>query len=454
MKPLSRKSIVAIWLFVAPVALLAPNRAGANTDGDEDAVSKDPVAAELNELGLEFQRLWADHLKAVPADGAELADQMLSDDEWLQQDRDLQAKYPSPDAAMMPRFFAFAQAHPDSPLALDALFVVIRRGGPQTGDVHGKPWQIKEEALDVVWQRHMDDPRIVLLLGQLGGSLPSKKTELFLRRALETSPHRAVQAAAAFNLAQYYHRLGKNHERSRKLRDKPQLQNFERYWHLVVTPYLEKNFPIDEETSSAEVERLLALVREKYADVPAEEWQHVGQGKVFLRPLPYPTPKTYGDLARSMQFELDSIVPGKQAPDIEGTDADGQRFRLSDYRGKVVLLTFSANWCGGCVKLYPLQRELLDKFRHEPFVILSVSRDEKIDTLKSSIASGDITWRCWWDGEDGPIRNAWNCHGIPRLILLDREHKFQDVAFSRFSTQADFENAIAALLQKSRAEGN
>jgi thiol-disulfide isomerase/thioredoxin len=122
---------------------------------------------------------------------------------------------------------------------------------------------------------------------------------------------------------------------------------------------------------------------------------------MLLRPDPYPHPKTFGDLASSLLFELKNIAPGKTAPDIIGTDADGKTFRLSDYKGKVVLLTFSADWCGSCVELYPMERKLVEKFRNKPFALLSVSEDEKIDTLRASLASGEITWRCWYDGEDG-----------------------------------------------------
>ncbi len=56
--------------------------------------------------------------------------------------------------------------------------------------------------------------------------------------------------------------------------------------------------------------------------------------------------------------------------------------------------------------------------------MLGVNRDEKIDTLKADTDSGEITWRCWWDGMYGPIRETWNANGIPRLILLDDKHTF------------------------------
>ena len=45
-------------------------------------------------------------------------------------------------------------------------------------------------------------------------------------------------------------------------------------------------------------------------------------------------------LFRSELFELTHLVVGKEAPDLEGEDQHGQRFKLSDYRGKVVLLDF------------------------------------------------------------------------------------------------------------------
>ena len=49
---------------------------------------------------------------------------------------------------------------------------------------------------------------------------------------------------------------------------------------------------------------------------------------------------TVGAKARAELFEIRHLSVGKEAPDIEGEDQDGKRFKLSDYRGKVVLLDF------------------------------------------------------------------------------------------------------------------
>ena len=54
--------------------------------------------------------------------------------------------------------------------------------------------------------------------------------------------------------------------------------------------------------------------------------------------------RTYGDLADGYLFEIRNLAIGKVAPDIEGEDLDGKKFKLSDYRGKVVVIDFWGNW--------------------------------------------------------------------------------------------------------------
>jgi hypothetical protein len=53
---------------------------------------------------------------------------------------------------------------------------------------------------------------------------------------------------------------------------------------------------------------------------------------------------TLADAAKADLFEIRNLVIGKKAPEIEGEDIDGKKFKLSDYRGKVVVLDFWGNW--------------------------------------------------------------------------------------------------------------
>lgn len=129
-------------------------------------------------------------------------------------------------------------------------------------------------------------------------------------------------------------------------------------------------------------------------------------------------------------FAFRNLAIGQVAPEIRGVDAEGVPFGLGDYRGKVVVLTFSGNWCGPCVGMYPQERDLLERHKAEPFAIVSVDTDKEKEALLRSIRDGQVTWRCWWDGgTDGPITTAWGISSFPSIFVLDREGviRFKDV---------------------------
>lgn len=115
---------------------------------------------------------------------------------------------------------------------------------------------------------------------------------------------------------------------------------------------------------------------------------------------------------------------GMTAPDIVGKDYDGKEFHLSDYRGQVVVVVFSGEWCGPCRGEYPFQRLLLELYKDRPFTVLSVNSDSSLDVAKKAKVDHALTYRSWWDGYGakstaGPIASAWGVTGWPTIYVLD-----------------------------------
>jgi len=140
------------------------------------------------------------------------------------------------------------------------------------------------------------------------------------------------------------------------------------------------------------------------------------------------------------------------APEIEGTDANGKRFRLSDYKGKVVLLDFWASWCGYCMKLVPHEKALVKSLEGKPFVMLGVSADDTPEELKEAEQKHQLPWRSWWD-KGNSIQRRWGVEGLPTLFVIDPKgvvrYRFEGVGPT---TEEDLEAAIKDLLRKTSDE--
>jgi peroxiredoxin len=110
---------------------------------------------------------------------------------------------------------------------------------------------------------------------------------------------------------------------------------------------------------------------------------------------------------------------GKPAPATIGRDADDVTFSLEDYRGKVVLLDFTAEWCRYCQELLPEQREIHQRYQGRPFAIVAVSADNTREELRDAQRRKALPWRSWWDGPSGPIARLWGVDAFPTLVLID-----------------------------------
>ena len=129
------------------------------------------------------------------------------------------------------------------------------------------------------------------------------------------------------------------------------------------------------------------------------------------------------------RFLVENLTPGRVAPNIVGTDTEGAEFALEDYRGKVVALIFSGQWCGPCRGEYPYQRAMLDIFDTDDVALLGVNSDARLETIQRAKEDEGLDYRTWWDGHsqpdaetvaaDGPIATEWGVRGWPTIYVID-----------------------------------
>ncbi|QJW95338.1 TlpA family protein disulfide reductase [Frigoriglobus tundricola] len=111
---------------------------------------------------------------------------------------------------------------------------------------------------------------------------------------------------------------------------------------------------------------------------------------------------------------------GKPAPDVNSALLEGKKVKLSDYKGKVVLLDIWATWCGPCRAMIPHERELVDKNKDKPFVLVSVSADDKKETLEKFLEKEKMPWVHWWDnGPESEVLKKYRVRAFPTLYLID-----------------------------------
>jgi thiol-disulfide isomerase/thioredoxin len=115
---------------------------------------------------------------------------------------------------------------------------------------------------------------------------------------------------------------------------------------------------------------------------------------------------------------LPVLAVGKPAPEFTSTDLEGKAVKLSDLKGKVVVLDIWATWCGPCRAMIPHERELVKKMDGKPFVLVSVSCDDKKDTLVKFLDKESMPWTHWWNGRGGMVEN-WEVSYFPTIYVID-----------------------------------
>src|SRR5438552_7496165 len=117
----------------------------------------------------------------------------------------------------------------------------------------------------------------------------------------------------------------------------------------------------------------------------------------------------------------------KPAPEFELKDADGKTVRLSDYKGKVVLLDFWATWCGPCKIEIPWLKDFQRKYKDRGFEVIGVSMDEEgWQVVKPFVSEVGINYRIVI-GDDSTAQLYGGVDALPTAFVIDREGRIAAV---------------------------
>ena len=134
---------------------------------------------------------------------------------------------------------------------------------------------------------------------------------------------------------------------------------------------------------------------------------------------------------------------GEIAPDFTITLTDGKQVTLSSLRGKVVMLQFTASWCGVCRKEMPfIEKDIWLKHKNNPeFALIGIDRDEPLDKVIAFGKSVGVTYPLGLDpGADIFAKYALRESGITRNVLIDREGKI--VKLTRLYNEEEFASLV------------
>jgi peroxiredoxin len=134
---------------------------------------------------------------------------------------------------------------------------------------------------------------------------------------------------------------------------------------------------------------------------------------------------------------------GGPAPEIVLNDLQGREVKLSDLRGKVVLLNFWATWCKPCKEEMPAMQAGYDKLRDQGLVVLAINELEDTEQVIEHVRRHGHTFPVVMD-HDNVVANSYGVVGLPASFLVDR----QGIVREKISGSLLTEQRIAELFRR------
>ncbi len=132
---------------------------------------------------------------------------------------------------------------------------------------------------------------------------------------------------------------------------------------------------------------------------------------------------TVGEMAEAFLFSTTNLEKGMVAPDILGRNAEEKAMRLSDNKGKPVMIIFWHSRMKAADETMTFMRKVEERLGKRGMALLGVAAESK-STLREMIKDGSVTWQNWLDGQ-GEIAKLYQIVDYPACWVLDAEGKVE-----------------------------
>ena len=264
-------------------------------------------------------------------------------------------------AAYAPKFLKLAEAEPTDEIALESLAYVLVNGS--AGEV--------DKALALVEKHQFKTESLEQLLPAIAASSSETATAM-LESIINKSDSKDIQALAAMSLA-------------RRLMEKSD------------------ELPVEESlVQSKKAEEVLERIKTEFGDVK------YGRSNTEM-----------SKIAEKMLYTVQNLSVGKTIPSLSGENLDGKKETIADYAGKVVVIDMWATWCPPCRAMIPHENEMVKALKDKPFALISISADDKKETLTKFLEETPMPWNHWWVGSQSKVHEALNIEHYPTIYVLD-----------------------------------
>ena len=139
------------------------------------------------------------------------------------------------------------------------------------------------------------------------------------------------------------------------------------------------------------------------------------------------------------------INVGNRAIDFQVTALDGKAVKLSDYRGKPVLLNFWATWCGPCRYEVPFLDQINSAYTSQGLVMMPVDIGENSTTIQNFMTSLNVTLPALMDANQ-TVSKIYSLTGIPTTLMIDKDGVIRFKLIGAFQDKAAIETALKTII--------